>query len=149
MLLDEHGEEIEYDLQHYHQVELTGLWSGGLSWRRLGVLIRHLPPESATKTALRNAAPIAQLQQVAAEVEYGAWSQTDMLLADLIDIAAWLRWSKTKDAESNKNPPKPYPRPGVNRRPANAPLNSKVINLLEFVRNNNGAAPEGYVQLEE
>jgi hypothetical protein len=62
-LLDEHGEEVEFDLQRYHQVELSDLWTGDLSWRRLGVLVKHLPAESATKTALRNAAPVEELKE--------------------------------------------------------------------------------------
>jgi hypothetical protein len=129
-------------------VELTALWSGGLSWRRLAVLIKHLPAESATMTALRNAAPVEQLKESAAVADYGSWSQTDMLLAELIDIASWLRWTKTKDAEKNQNQPGPYPRPGVNRKPRPA-LNTKVIDLLEFVRKNNGAAPTGYIESKE
>lgn len=86
------------------------------------------------------------LKAVAAEVDYGPWSQTDMLLAELIDINRWLQWSKTKAAEQNKDQPKPYPRPGVERKPAAPVINADVINLLEYVRNNNGASPEGYVQ---
>jgi hypothetical protein len=148
-LLEEHGEEIEYDLQHHHRVELTGLWTGDLSWRRLGVLVRNLPPESATKTALRNATPVEDLQDVVedADREYGSWSQTDMLLAELIDVARWLQWSKTKAAEDRPNEsPKPYPRPGVDRTPSQRKVTAKVIDLLEYMRSHNGAAPEGYVE---
>ena len=125
-------------------MELTGLWNGGLSWRRLGVLIKHLPQDSVTKTALRNAAPEPALQEAVAEAEYGPWSQTDMLLAELIDVASWLQWSKTKDGENNRNQPAPYPRPGVARKPKPPPFNAKVIDLLEYVRSNNGASPAGF-----
>ena len=39
---------MEYDLQRYHGVDLADYWRGGLSLRRLSVLIAGLPPESAT-----------------------------------------------------------------------------------------------------
>lgn len=146
-MLDEHGEEVEFDLQRYHQVELTGLWTGDLSWRRLGVLVKHLPAESATKTALRNAVPVEQLKDAVEVADYGPWSQTDMLLAELIDVARWLQWAKTKASEKVDTAPKPYPRPGVERKPAAAAANAQVINLLEYVRAHNGASPEGFIQV--
>lgn len=39
---------VEADLQRFYQVRLGDLWLGGLSLRRLSVLVAHLPPESAT-----------------------------------------------------------------------------------------------------
>ena len=36
-----------------------------------------------------------------------------MLAASIADSLAWLVWSKTKDAQNNRNRPKPIPRPGV------------------------------------
>lgn len=130
-------------------MQLSGLWTGELSWRRLGVLIRHLPAESAFKTALRNATPTTDLKQVVedGDREYGAWSQTDMLLAELIDVARWLRWSKTPDAEKGTNRPEPFPRPGVERKTVVPTMNAQVVDLLEYVRKNNGAAPEGFVKV--
>lgn len=123
------------------------MWRGGLSWRRLGVLVKHLPPESATKTALRNAAPDDRLTEaVIGDAPYGPWSQTDMLLADLIDVARWLQWAKSKDGEDNKNRPEPYPRPGVQRKGA---VTAKVINLLDYIREHNGAAPDNYTAAPE
>lgn len=118
-----------------------------MSWRRLGVLIRGLPAESVTKTELRNETPEDELTAaVVGNSPYGAWSQTDMLLADLIDVARWLQWSKTKDGEDNRNHPKPYPRPGVKRPGA---VTAKVVDLLEYVRTHNGAAPSNYMQSPE
>lgn len=127
---------------------LSDLFTGDLSWRRLGVLITHLPTESATKTALRNAAPVNDLQETSVTADYGPWSQTDMLLAELIDLARWQQWAKTKAADNPRTAPKPYPRPGVDRPMAlgDTTASADVINLLEYVRNNNGASPEGYVQ---
>lgn len=45
--------QIEYDLSRYHRLDI-GLWhQGRMSSRRLLALIKHLPDESATKTAAR------------------------------------------------------------------------------------------------
>lgn len=112
------------------------------------MLIKHLPAESATKTAIRNTTPVEELQAVVADTDtqYGPWSQTDMLLAQLIDIVSWLRWAKTKAAEDKpKEPPALYPRPGVERK-FSAPLaQPNVINLLEYVRAHGGAPPAGFI----
>lgn len=133
---------------YHHGLQLSELWTGGLSWRRLGVLIKHLPAESATKTSLRNAIPVEELQDVVSDTDapYGAWSQTDMLLAHLIDLVTWLRWAKTKAAEDKpNNPPEPYPRPGVDRKPTARRSDPNVINLLEYVRQHGGAPPANFV----
>jgi hypothetical protein len=142
--MEEHGEELEADLQRWYRVDVRDLWTGDLSWRRLGALVKNLPAESATKTALRNETPVQEVRQTASAADYGPWSQTDMLLAELIDIARWLQWSKTKAAEQNTDRPEPYPRPGVARKGA-ASVNAKVVSMLEYLRANNGAAPDGYV----
>ncbi|MFE5332569.1 hypothetical protein ACFRCG_39945 [Embleya sp. NPDC056575] len=52
-LLREHGEAIEADLLRYYQVDLLDLYRGEMSWRRLRVLIRYLPVESATSRAMQ------------------------------------------------------------------------------------------------
>ncbi|MBX6384660.1 MAG: hypothetical protein IRZ07_17120 [Microbispora sp.] len=48
---------MEADLQRWYQVDLRELWrpGGGLSWRRLGVLLRWLPAEAATWQVLGRA----------------------------------------------------------------------------------------------
>lgn len=38
--------QLEADLQRYYQIDLRDLWRGDLTWRRICVLIRHLPAES-------------------------------------------------------------------------------------------------------
>ncbi len=146
-LLTDHCEAVEFDLQHYHQTDVRDLWTGRLTYRRLGVLIKHLPAESATKTELRNAAPVEVLKQAAVSKTYGPWSQTDMLLAELIDQASWLKWSKTKDAENGTNLPPPYPRPGVKRadEPVAQTAMGDVIDLFEYMKQHNGASPPGFV----
>ena len=39
---------LEADLQRYYGVDLADLWRGGLSVRRLSVLVDNLPDDSAT-----------------------------------------------------------------------------------------------------
>ncbi|SIM73939.1 MULTISPECIES: hypothetical protein [Mycobacteroides] len=69
-LLDEHGDEIEADLaQYYNGLDLTDLYRGTLSFRRLGVLVRQLPPHSRTVTAVNDGQP--------------GWTVTDHLIADV------------------------------------------------------------------
>lgn len=60
----------------------------------------HLPPESATFRGIYGA-------------ESTEWGLAEHLLAEIADASAWLVWSKTKDAERNRNKPRPIPRPGI------------------------------------
>lgn len=137
---------MEFDLIAYcGGTRLSGLFTGDLSWRLLGVLIRGLPSDSRTMTAIRDATPERVLKAPPpADASYGPWSREAMLLAHLIDVAEWLRWSKTKDAEQGRNRPEPFPRPGVARKAApvaaTAPT-ADVINLFEYMREHSGAIP--------
>lgn len=143
-MIDQHGEELESDLIRFcNGTDLAWIWTGELSWRRLGVLVKFLPPESATKTALRNETPLDSIRKAAADSDYGPWSQTDMLLAAVIDLLAWLKWAKTKDGSEGKNAPEPYPRPGVARKAATA-ANVVNLDLFKYMRDHNGAVPAGY-----
>lgn len=88
-----------------------------MTWRLLGNLIRHLPPESATKTALRNKMSDAELAQAAkgGDPSQGQWSQQEMLLASLIDSVRWLLHATVvaNGGKGKSKPPEPVPRPGV------------------------------------
>lgn len=106
------------------------------------MLIKHLPQESATKTALRNVTPAAELAE-AVDAPYGPWSQTDMLLAELVDLTRWLQWAKTKAAEDNVDQPPAFPRPGVKRAAERAADLAPVINMLTRLRETRGAV-SGY-----
>lgn len=81
------------------------------------MLVRRLPPESATKTALRNAMGDAELSQASksADPSQGQWSQTEMLLASLIDSVRWLVHVTViaNGGKGRSKPPDPIPRPGV------------------------------------
>ncbi|MEU2867747.1 hypothetical protein ABZ769_00855 [Streptomyces olivoreticuli] len=86
------------------------------------MLVEHLPPESATMTALRNAAPPADLdaQAEGADPSRGRWSQTELLLAQAIDAVNRLShyYALVNTSGSKKPaPPAPVPRPGVPRTP--------------------------------
>lgn len=41
------------------------------------------------------------------------WGLQEQLLAAIADVLAWTAWSRTKDAQHNRNRPKPIQRPGV------------------------------------
>lgn len=90
-------------------VRLRALFTGGLTWRELGVLVRALPPDSATRTAMNDGTPEPSGEQI--------------LLADLYDLLQRLDWhtvaaQATKKSELPKKP-KPYPRywdPGHGRK---------------------------------
>ncbi|GGK61192.1 hypothetical protein Sme01_02830 [Sphaerisporangium melleum] len=121
-------------------MDLRDLWrpSGGqsrLTWRLLGSLIRHLPPESATKTAIRNAMPEGDLRQAsqAADPSTGQWSQTEMLLAQLIDAVRYLRYTMLRLEVGSKagKPPELVPRPGVSpKTPRKRQLTQQQRELL-------------------
>jgi len=111
--------EVEADLQRYCGIDLRDLWRPGggaarLTYRRLKVLIDYaLPGESATKTAQRDEIPDEQLAKIARlpQEGHGRWSHSDLLLARVIDllgvVASGMRL---------KDPPAPWPRPGLPAR---------------------------------
>ncbi|MFG2292056.1 hypothetical protein [Streptomyces sp. NPDC048603] len=78
------------------------------------MLVEHLPPESATKTEIRNA---VGADEVAAHGEYrpdlGQWSATEMMLAAIRDELMLSRYVAI--AAAGGKPPEfhPTPRPGV------------------------------------
>lgn len=51
-LLTEHGGAVESDLSRYHGLHLADLFTGHLTVRRLLVLIKHLPEDSALGRAM-------------------------------------------------------------------------------------------------
>jgi hypothetical protein len=94
-LLTEHGEALEADLQRHFGVNLPELVLAG-SWRRLGVLVRHLPRDSV---AVHRTAGDAAL-----------WGTVEHLLAEVIDLLANANWQR----QGRKGAPRPkrLPRPG-------------------------------------
>jgi len=107
-----------------------------MSWRRLRVLIQHLPPESATWTALRNAIPEAELAAQAdkGEPEKGRWSQQEQLLAAAVDAIRRLEWVlicvNTEKKSKRPDPPEPMRRPGAGPKKTRAQLTEKSADKL-------------------
>jgi len=109
---------VEADLLRYFQVDLLDLWRGRLSFRRLALLIRHLPADSWTQTALRDAADteLAEPSEADGPQKFGPWSLTNYQLAQLRDEIAALRYVVAKTSGQDSYPePQPTPRPGLNR----------------------------------
>lgn len=75
------------------------MWRGTLSPRRVDVLIRGLPPDSATRMAMNDGEPL--------------WTRTDFILADVWDAIAY-NTAVTVGVAAGKEPKDvaTYPRPG-------------------------------------
>ncbi len=85
------------------------------------MLIEHLPPESATMTAIRNdqekSGALDDLPE--GKPEEAPWSKLEMLLATAIDELRALRHAYTvvhSPKGSSGKSPEPVPRPGYKRR---------------------------------
>jgi len=112
-LIDAHGEALDADLL-VRGFDLRGLWTGALSWRQLGALVAALPPESLTKTALREALTPEQLAAQPEPTGHGQWSKAEHLLAAAVDRLSLLVWQNTQvHGGKRSQPPHPIPRPGV------------------------------------
>ncbi len=95
-LLTQHGGAIEADLQRFYKIRLSHLTSGRLTWRRLRVLLEHLPRGSAL-----------------ARVQHGAdaeWGLSEHLMAGAVDALHAGNWQRSG---GKGRQPKPLPRPGV------------------------------------
>jgi hypothetical protein len=109
-LIEQHCGAVEADLA-FRGIDLRDLWRGDLTWRRLAVLVAALPPESATKTAVREALSPAQRATLPQRQGHGPWSHSELLLAAIVDRLALLLWQNAGKASAPK--PAPVPRPGI------------------------------------
>lgn len=107
-----------------------------MSWRRLRVLIQHLPPESHTMTALRNGMSEEELDE---QAEPGAakrarWSQLEQLVAVVADAVRRLEYvtiaANTDSKAARPDPPEPIPRPGVRDGPPKTQLPEHINEQL-------------------
>lgn len=112
-----------------------------MTWRQLRVLIQHLPPESASMTALRNELSDEEMAKLAdeGEPERGRWSQQEQLLAVIVDHLAAIQhlYTCTHMESRAKWPPAPTPtrRPGAKPNGAKTPLSeAHAEQLFEFLR---------------
>lgn len=99
-LIREHGDAIEADLA-FRGFDLLDMWRGTLSPRKVDVLIRGLPADSATRMSI-NGEPL--------------WGRTDYILADLIDATnghAWLTANSGVELHRQSKFPESYPRPSA------------------------------------
>lgn len=117
-----------------------------MTWRRLRVLIQHLPPESHTMTALRNAMTDEELAEQAehGEPEKGRWSQLEQLTALLADRVAQLQYTlicvNTEKKSQRPEVPEPIRRPGAKPpKKKTAPMSDGAAERL-FQLINGGAA---------
>lgn len=121
------------------------MYRGEMSWRRLRVLIQHLPSESSTWTALRNELSPAELaaQAEKGEPEKGRWSQQEQLLAAVYDRLSQIQYVLTCVNTEKKSkwpdPPEPMRRPGAGPKKKRAQLNAASADRL-FELLNGGAA---------
>jgi hypothetical protein len=114
-LLGEHGEAIEYDLIQLG-LRLDWLGTEALSWRDLLVIVRQAGPGSRLALATQGARAL--------------WSQTDYLLADVIDLLAEANWQRA----GNKHAPRPkrVQRPGVTSPDEGQKFGRDPIPISEF-----------------
>lgn len=101
MLVEEHAEALEADLLRHYGVDLLDWHRGRLSSRRLAVLVRHMPRDSALARAVHG--------------EAAEWAVSDYLLATAVDHLAEANWlfatvNQDEDAEPLEYPT-PVPRP--------------------------------------
>lgn len=115
-----------------------------MSWRRLRILIQHLPSESHTMTALRNQLTDEELAEQAdrGEPEKGRWSQLEQLTASLVDATRRVEYVLIcANSEKSKwpKPPEPIARPGAKaRKPKPAMSDAAAETLFRMI--NGGAA---------
>ncbi|MEU1200117.1 hypothetical protein ABZ446_28380 [Streptomyces sp. NPDC005813] len=94
---------------------MLDVYRGTLSLRTLRIWIEHLPPESATKTGMRNALPAEVLERASADSrpDLGQWSGVEVLLAALKDEVTLLRLVTTAANGGKQQEFTPTPRPGI------------------------------------
>jgi hypothetical protein len=84
------------------------------------VLLEGLPPESLTKTAIRDGMSLEEWRALPQATAWGPWSHTDHLLALNADRQALVQWTLVAvNSEKGKapKPPEPLPRPGIGAGP--------------------------------
>lgn len=105
------------------------------------MLINGLPQESATHTALRDAAPARVVaEKVTASAGHGRWSHEATILAAIYDQLGALRYEQQALA-GVKSPtkPRPMPRPGVGEAAKVRPISAEARDYLSRLRAARGA----------
>ncbi|MFE9886880.1 hypothetical protein [Streptomyces scopuliridis] len=108
------------------------------------MLIQHLPPESATMTALRNAMSSEEYETQArsGKPEEGRWSMTEQLLAGITDSLHQLEYILVvthSDGKGRKpRRPEPMRRPGITPKKVEGLTDRGAETLFRLI--NGGAA---------
>lgn len=143
----EHPDEVEADLQRYYAVDLRDLWRGGLTLRRVGVLLRGLPDDSLFATAMRRETPASTAS--AGDLDAARWGMTHELLAAVIDATNQVGWAVFQAASSKRlPPPAPFLRPGKGakrKRGMSEATRARIAGWIEASRIQSVATPVGGV----
>lgn len=84
-----------------------------MSFAEFESFVKHLPPESAYQTVIRDRYTDEQLAAMTAK-GHGAWSKHDFIMADLIDAIFMLIHTELSIAAGEwKGSPEQYARPGM------------------------------------
>lgn len=134
MLVDKHCEAITADLARFYPgVRIGDLFTGRLTYLELGALLNHLPPESAYRTARRDAYTDEQLVAMTdPSGKHGPWSHTDLLLAAVFDAVQALAHIQVARGGVKQDPPEPLRRPGVVTR--RREVNPQAVAYLDRIR---------------
>ena len=73
VIVRDHPNEIEADLQRFYQIDYRDRWRGTLPYRRLLVLLDALPVESQLKSAVENR-PASSREEVRLVEMWESWS---------------------------------------------------------------------------
>lgn len=109
-LIEEHGNAIEADLMRYYGIDLLDFYRGDISPRRVGVLVKQLPPESALSRALND----GQIP----------WGNLEHLIAD--------HWALTREIHWGRKGHKPVDHPTRVAREAKARASAKRSRLARL-----------------
>jgi hypothetical protein len=127
-------------------LDVAEVWRDRMSLRRLAVLLEHLPPESATVTALRGELPAAERERRArqADPEAGRWSQQELLLASIGDSLRRLEYYFLRvNGATRLDKPQPMPRPGVPDPKRRKPIPQHAYDALWELMHGRPGAPPG------
>lgn len=136
-LIETHCGAIEADFARYYGLELADLWrdNGTLTHRRVGVLVRYLPSESATQTEVRDSLTEDELDAIAAPESHGAWSHGELLLAAISDALNVLVWQNGRlHGKSKAKAPEPIRRPGVRSTRREPQISEAGVSYLSELR---------------
>lgn len=99
--VEEHEEAVEFDLIALG-LRLRELGGPRLTLRDLWIIVRR-----------NGRTPGTEIYGSEFGIEENRWGLTEHLLAHVFDALQTQVWMKTKDGQKGRNPPKPFPRPGV------------------------------------